>query len=112
MSYPLFIKIYLKGRANRMKNEYLNHLLNSISNQKQNSINQMGRSDIEPPDYRERIEKWFSDLKRQIQIEQPQQYVRSMNVFEKAGKIVDIEYNYFKDNEELYDTTINIYYNK
>jgi len=72
----------------------------------------MGRSDIEPPDYRERIEKWFSDLKRQIQIKQPQQYVRSMNVFEKTGKIVDIEYNYFKDNEELYYTTINIYYNK
>ena len=72
----------------------------------------MGRSDIEPPDYRERIEKWFSDLKRQIQIKQPQQYVRSMNVFEKAGKIVAIEYNYFKDNEELYYTTINIYYNK
>ena len=93
-----------------MKEEYLTHLLESMSNQKQNSINQIGKSDIEPPDYRERIEKWYTDLETQIQLKQPLQYVRSINVFEKAGIIVDIEYNYFEPNEQIYDTTANIYY--
>ena len=93
-----------------MKEEYLTHLLKSMSNQKQNSINQIGKSDIEPPDYRERIEKWYTDLETQIQLKQPLQYVRSVNVFEKAGKIVDIEYNYFEPNEQIYDATANIYY--
>ena len=93
-----------------MKEEYLTHLLESMSNQKQNSINQIGKSDIEPPDYRERIEKWYTDLETQIQLKQPLQYVRSINVFEKSGEIVDIEYNYFEPNEQIYDTTANIYY--
>ena len=81
-----------------------------MSNHKQNSINQIGKSDIEPPDYRERIEKWYADLNIQIQLKQPLRYVRSINVFEKAGKIVDIEYNYFQPDEQIYDTTANIYY--
>ena len=93
-----------------MKKEYLTHLLESMSNQKQNSINQIGKSDLEPPDYRERIEKWYTDLETQIQLKQPLQYVRSINVFEKSGEIVDIEYNYFEPNEQIYDTTANIYY--
>ena len=93
-----------------MKEEYLTHLLKSMSNQKQNSINQIGKSDLEPPDYRERIEKWYTDLETQIQSKQPVRYVRSINVFEKAGKIVDIEYNYFQPDELIYDTTANIYY--
>ena len=93
-----------------MKKEYLIHLLESMSNQKQNSINQIGKSDLEPPDYRERIEKWYTDLETQIQLKQPLQYVRSINVFEKSGEIVDIEYNYFEPNEQIYDTTANIYY--
>ena len=93
-----------------MKKEYLTHLLKSMSNQKQNSINQIGKSDLEPPDYRERIEKWYTDLETQIQSKQPVRYVRSINVFEKAGEIVDIEYNYFQPDELIYDTTANIYY--
>jgi len=93
-----------------MKEEYLTHLLKSMSNQKQNSIGQIGKSDLEPPDYRERIEKWYTDLETQIQLKQPLQYVRSINVFEKSGEIVDIEYNYFEPNEQIYDTTANIYY--
>ena len=93
-----------------MKEEYLTHLLKSMSNQKQNSINQIGKSDLEPPDYRERIEKWYTDLETQIQSKQPVRYVRSINVFEKAGKIVDIEYNYFQPDEQIYETTANIYY--
>ena len=93
-----------------MKEEYLTHLLKSMSNQKQNSINQIGKSDLEPPDYRERIEKWYTDLETQIQSKQPVRYVRSINVFEKAGKIVDIEYNYFQPDALIYDTTANIYY--
>ena len=93
-----------------MKKEYLAHLVKSMSNQKQNAINQIGKSDIEPPDYRERIEKWYADLNKQIQLKQPVRYVRSINVFEKAGKIVDIEYNYFQPDELIYDTTANIYY--
>ena len=71
---------------------------------------QIGKSDLEPPDYRERIEKWYTDLETQIQLKQPLQYVRSINVFEKSGEIVDIEYNYFEPNEQIYDTTANIYY--
>lgn len=93
-----------------MKKEYLAHLVKSMSNQKQNAINQIGKSDIEPPDYRERIEKWYADLKKQIEIKPPIRYVRSINVSEKAGKIVDIEYNYFEANEQIYDATANIYY--
>ena len=95
-----------------MKKEYLEHLLKSMSNQKQNSINQIGKSDIEPPDYRERIEKWYAELKKQIQFKKPIQYVRSINVFEISGKIVDIEYNYFEANKQIYDATVNIYYKR
>lgn len=95
-----------------MEKDYLNHLLKSMLKQKQNAINQIGKSDIEPPDYRERIEKWYADLEIQIKLKQPIQYVRSINVFERAGIIVDIEYNYFKANEKIHDATVNIYYNK
>lgn len=95
-----------------MKKEYLKHLLESMSNQKRNSINQIGKSDIEPPDYRERIEKWHADLKKKIQLKPPLRYVRSINVFESAGKIVEIEYNYFEANEQIHDATVNIYYNR
>ena len=93
-----------------MENKYLSHLLISMLNQEQNSINQIGKSDIEPPDYQERIEKWYAELRTQIQQKEPLKYVRSVNVFEKAGRIIDVEYNYYDANQNVSDTTINIYY--
>ena len=95
---------------NRVENQYLSHLLKSMSNQKQNSIDQIGKSDIEPPDYRERIEKWYAELKKQIQRKKPLKYVRSINVFEKLGRIIDVEYNYYDADDSVSDATINIYY--
>jgi len=80
--------------------------------QKYNSIRQIGKSNIEPPDYRERIEKWFNDLKNQIEIKMPEKHVKSVNVFEISGEIVDVEYNYFEENEQICDATVNIYYKR
>ena len=99
-------------REKDIKKEYLKHLQSSMVNHKQNCLNQMGKSDIEPPNYREIIERWYSDLNIQIRAHQPDWYVRSINVFEQAGKIVDIEYNYFEEDEKLYESTVNIYNNR
>ena len=93
-----------------MNNYYLEHLLSSLEKQKDMVIIQTGCSDIEPPDYRERIDHWFSDLLLWIQNSIPQYYVKTLIVYQSnMFEIEGIEYKYYKMDDIIQTTTISIY---
>lgn len=76
--------------------KFLYHLLISISWQKQNTLSQKGKSDIEPPDYVERIEKWYDQITDLVLNNPPQYYVDSLVVKEDdMENAVSISYQYF-----------------
>lgn len=75
---------------------FLYHLLISISWQKQNTLSQKGKSDIEPPDYVERIEKWYNQITDLVLNNPPHYYVDSLEVKEDdLENAVSISYQYF-----------------
>lgn len=93
-----------------MNNYYFEHLLSSLEKHKDTVIIQTGRSNIEPPDYRERIEKWFSDLLLWFQNNNPQYYVKTLIVYQsKMFEIEGIEYKYYKMDDIIQMTSICIY---
>jgi len=97
-------------RKREMKNYYLEHLLSSLEKQKDTVKIQVGCSDIEPPDYRERVDNWFSDLVERVQNNIPSYYVRTIIVFQlNMFEIEGIEYKYYKMDDIIQTTTISIY---
>lgn len=80
-----------------MDNEkYLYHLLISISWQKQNTLSQKGKSDIEPPNYDERVERWYGQITDLVMNNPPQYYVDSLVVNEDDKEnAISISYQYY-----------------
>ena len=80
------------------KEQFLFHLLISISWQKQNTLSQKGKSDIEPPDYVERVERWYGQITDLVLTNPPQYYVDSLVVKEDdMENAVTISYQYFDE---------------
>ena len=76
--------------------KYLYHLLVSIAWQKKNALNQKGKSDIEPPDYEERIEKWYGQIQDLVFENPPHFFVDSVNVIEDENEnAISLRYQYY-----------------
>ena len=93
--------------------KYLYHLLISMAWQKQNTLSQKGKSDIELPNYDERVEKWFCQVYDLIIDHPPQFYVNAIFVHEDEHEnAVSIFYRYYdrESNIEhrLWNTVINV----
>ena len=87
------------------------HLLNSIKYHKQNTLNQKGKSDIEPICYDENVELWFNQLYEIVKEYSPVYYVSAINVYELNHRIVKIEYDYYSkltERKELGNAIINL----
>ena len=92
-----------------MKNEYMQHLLTSMEESMETVNRQMGKSDIEPPDYAEQIKEWHSSLCEKIREKEPEYYVKSINIYEKGVFDIDsIEYIYFEKDSQIHTTSINL----
>ena len=78
-----------------MDNYYYEHLVNMLKDHKANELRQKGKSDIEPEDYVEKVEKWYEQIFDIIVHNPPSGYVRSINVFvDSFQTIKNIKYNY------------------
>jgi len=97
-----------------MNNEnYLHHLLSSMFWQKQNALNQKGKTDIEPGNCEERIEKWHNQLIETIIVNPPRYYVDAIIVYDDENdNVVNIDYLYYVEQEniesKLKNTVVNI----
>ena len=87
--------------------KYLDYLLKSLERIKDNSINQQGSSDIEPPDYVERIEHWYSQLENALGECSIEFYVKELLIFEDDNReIKHIVFSYYTDDEPLNGVSI------
>ncbi len=100
MTLQLIQKVIM---GKKMQEElYLYHLLSSMQWQKQNALNQKGKSDIEPPDYDSRVETWFNQIIDRILKEPPEYYVEALETYDNEfDDIVDIQYVYFSRQETV-----------
>lgn len=87
---------------------YYAHLYQSVMRQKENSLRQVGLSDIEPPNPFACIESWYTDIFSRIENNPPTYYVQYLRVIEKAQTrdIVDISYEYCEEGEPPIGDTI------
>ena len=93
-----------------MKDEYMQHLLLSIEKNREVIELQMGKSDIEPPDYAEKVGKWNEDLINIVRENEPEYFVKSVNIYENGlFDIEHIEYIYFDENRKIGTTSINLF---
>lgn len=93
-----------------MKEKYMQHLLLSMEKCMETVKRQMGRTDIEPPDYEEKVSRWHTDLLEKIREKEPEYYVRSVNIYENGlFDINHIEYVYFADDQKISTTSINLF---
>ena len=70
----------------------------------------MGKSDIEPPDYAEKVAKWYEDLINIVREKAPEYYVKSVNIYENGlFDINHIEYIYFAENYKTGSASINLF---
>ena len=93
-----------------MNAKYMQHLLLSVEKSIETIKKQMGKTDIEPPDYAERVRKWHADLLEKISEKEPEYYVRSVNIYENDSFDINyIEYVYFSDNDKILTTVINLF---
>lgn len=93
-----------------MDNKYMQHLLQSMAKNMETVRQQMGKTDIEPPDYEEKVSKWHSDILEKISEKEPEYYVRSVNIYENGlFDINHIEYVYFEDDQKISSASINLF---
>ena len=93
-----------------MKDEYMQHLLSSIEKSREVIELQMGKSDLEPPDYSEKVDKWYEDLISLVRENEPKYFVKSVNIYENGiFEIEHIEYIYFDENCKIGTTSINLF---
>lgn len=96
------------------KELYLYHLLASMGWQRQNALNQMGKTDIEPENHEEIFEKWYNQLIDLILEKNPEYFVDAVEVYENDDNIIDIDYCYHSEkivNElQLKNAVINIHW--
>ena len=93
-----------------MKEKYMQHLLLSMEKCMEIVKRQIGKTDIEPPDYEEKVSRWHTDLLEKIHEKEPEDYVRSINIYENGlFDINHIEYVYFADDQKISTTSINLF---
>lgn len=93
-----------------MSNVYMQHLLFSMEKNMETVRQQMGKTDIEPPDYEDEVIKWHNELLDKISEKEPEYYVRSVNVYENGlFDIKYIEYIYFDSGKKVYPTSVNLF---
>lgn len=96
--------------SQKMNNKYMQHLLLSMEKCMDTVKRQMGKTDIEPPDYDKKVSKWHSNLLEKISEKEPEYYVRSVNIYENGlFDINHIEYVYFEDDQKISATSINLF---
>ena len=89
---------------------FMQHLLSSIEKSREVIELQMGKSDIEPPDYAEKVAKWYEDLINIVREKAPEYYVKSVNIYENGlFDINHIEYIYFAENYKTGSASINLF---
>ncbi len=86
-----------------MNNErFLFHLLASMSWQRKNALDQEGKTDLEPDNYRERIDRWYSQIIDLINDNPPSYYVEAIDVLEDAQEnIIDVTYDYYDERDDV-----------
>lgn len=90
---------------------YLADLYSKVGEHKINILKQKGRSDIEPEDYEEQIEKWYNQLVRMINMTPPKDYVKGICVIQDSNQIIKkiiYQYNGLDTNKEVF--FINIFW--
>lgn len=93
-----------------MNDKYIQHLLLSMEKCMETVRRQMGKTDIEPPDYDEKVNKWYAELLEKIREKEPEYYVRSVDIYENGlFDINHIEYIYFSDDQKISTTSINLF---
>ncbi len=91
----------LKGTV--MNNErFLFHLLASMSWQRKNALDQEGKTDLEPDDYRERIDKWYSQIVDLINDNPPSYYVEAIDIHEDTQEnVIGVTYDYYDERDDI-----------
>ncbi len=93
-----------------MKAKYMQHILSSMEKRIETVISEIGKTDIEPPDYKERVVVWYASIIDKIREKEPEYYVRSVNVYESGLFNVDhIEYVYFEEDSKISNTSVNLF---
>lgn len=92
-------------------NYYYNHLIYMLKAHQSKELEQIGKSDIEPIDYSDQIEKWYQQLFDFVNKENPPtDFVRSINVYQDDEQTIKkIEYIYCNDVNFTDYLSINIF---
>lgn len=93
-----------------MDNYYYEHLVNMLKDHIANELRQKGKSDIEPVDYVESVEKWYKQIFDFVEKNQPSDFVRSINVFQDSKQTIKkVEYVYSDDKNFTEYLSINVF---
>lgn len=90
---------------------YRADLYSKVEEHKISILKQKGKSDIEPKDYEEQIEKWYNQLVGMININPPNDYVKAISVTQDSNQTIKkiiYQYNDLDTNKE--DFFINIFW--
>ncbi len=89
---------------------YIDHLIRNLLEHKQNVLRQRGKSDIEPYDYVERAEKWYTQIFEYVNVNPPKHYVKSVNIIQDScQKIHEIKYVYYDEYDYSPYIAINLF---
>lgn len=76
--------------------EYLEQVYDSLAEHRINALNQCGKSDLDPPDYKKRVEEWYESLLSWVNNNPPEYYVKSINIYKNnSQEIKKIFYEYY-----------------
>ena len=89
--------------------DYLDQLVECISKYKINVIHQIGKSNIEPIDVRERVENWIQQILDIVQENPPEYYVSVLTLLQDDDQhIYEITYTYCNEFEFADNIVINL----
>ena len=76
-------------------NEYMEQIYMSLDMHKANALKQYGKSDLDSPDYKQNVEEWYSQIIDLVNENPPEEYVRSINIYQNSSQYVErISYDY------------------
>ena len=97
-------------KGEEMNYDYLHHLLVSLGKQKDIIMSQLGKTDIEPPDYVEKIETWFTNLSKLIYEKPPEYYVKGINIYQNSLCAISyINYKYYVEGDKIQIASLNLF---
>ena len=97
-------------KGEEMNYDYIYHLLVSLGKQKEIIMSQIGKTDIEPPDYAEKIEAWFTNLSKLIYEKTPEYYVKGINIYQNSLFAISyISYKYYLEGDKIQLASFNIF---